>query len=180
MRIPRVVTTDQSFKGAIITVEVDTLSLGGGEAFTREVAVSADAVAIVAIDEQERVLLIKQYRHPVKKAVWEIPAGKIDVEGENPEQTALRELREETDLAASHIEQLTVFANSVGWATEKTSVFLAQGLSAVREYKRQDEEADIEKAWVPLSEALNMVYDGTIYDAKTIIGVLLAQARVQA
>ena len=130
-------------------------------------------MAIVAVDDRNRVLLIRQYRHPMERPVWEIPAGRIDVEGEKPRETALRELKEETDTTADEIRQLTVFGNSVGWTTEKTYVFLAQGLRNVPEFDRQNEEADIEKKWIPLAEDVEMVKSGTIDDAKTIIGITL-------
>lgn len=98
----------------------------------------------------------------------------MDIEGEEPEQTALRELQKETDTSAEEIQYLTVFGNSVGWTTEKTYVFFARGLNDVPEYDRQNEEADIEKKWVSMSEAFDMARSGRLNDAKTIIGLLLA------
>ena len=178
MLIPDVCASTVAYAGKLITVQVDKLSKDGGIPFTREVAVTTDSVAVLALDQHQRVLLIKQYRHPVKAPVWEIPAGRIDIANEPPEQTALRELREETDIVAKHIQPLTIFGNSVGWTTEKTHVFLAQDLENVSEYERQHEEADIEKKWVSLSTAQGMVLDGSINDAKTIIGILLALSAV--
>ena len=174
MIIPEIVASGRPFEGALIAIELDTLSRGGDKPFVREIAVVTDVVAIVAIDEQDRVLLVRQYRHAMRCPVWEIPAGRIDVEGETPAQTAARELREEADVLAEQMKLLTVFGNSVGWTTEKTYLFLATGLEGVAPFERQNEEADIEKSWVPLPEALAMIHNRTITDAKTIIGILLA------
>ena len=98
----------------------------------------------------------------------------MDVEGERREMTALRELREETDTEAASVEFLTVFLNSAGWTTEKTYIYLAEGLTDVSEFERQNEEADIEKKWIPLDKAVELVKTGQIDDAKTMIGILLA------
>ncbi|MCL2807469.1 MAG: NUDIX hydrolase [Coriobacteriia bacterium] len=174
MIIPEILSTTTPYQGLIATIELDTLSRGTGEPFMREVVAVPDAVAIAAVDEQGRILLIKQYRHSMKSPVWEIPAGRMDVEGETPLETAARELKEEADLAAKSMQLLTVFGNSVGWCSEKTHLFLAKELSDLEAFERQNEEADIQKAWVSLSEARAMIEDGSIADAKTIIGVLLA------
>ena len=174
MIIPEVLESEEVYKGKIITIKRDTLTRGDGKNFVRETAVSSDAVAVVAIDEQGRILLIRQYRHPMGRPVWEIPAGRMDVDGESPEETARRELREETDTAAEDVVQLTAFANSAGWTTEKTYVCLARGLHDVPEFDRKNEEADIEKKWIPFRDALEMVKRGEIADAKSVIGITLA------
>ena len=172
--IPKVLESQTVYEGKIFSIKRDKLTRDGRDTFVRETVVSDDAVGIVAVDGQGRILLIRQYRHPVGQPVWEIPAGKMDVKGEKPEETALRELREETDTRAAKIEFLTMFLNSAGWTTEKTYVFLARGLKGVPEYDRQNEEADIEKKWISMSKALDMVRSGQLNDAKTIIGLLLA------
>jgi len=174
MIIPAIEASSRPYEGKLIAVEVDTLNRGDGKSFTREIAVVTDVVAIVAIDEEDRVLLIKQYRHAMRRAVWEIPAGRLDVAGEAPAQAAIRELREEADILAERMEPLSVFGNSVGWTTETTYLFCARGLTGTTPFERANEEADIEKAWVPLQEALAMIKDGTIADAKTIIGIMLS------
>ena len=175
MNIPEIIESEVAFSGKLITIDRETLSSKGKPAFIREVATTTDSVAVVALDEQQRILLISQYRHPMRGVVWEIPAGRIDVEGEAPEQTALRELREETDIVARSIKPLTIFANSVGWTTEKTHVFLASNLEDAPAFERHDEEADIKKQWVYLTEAQKMVEKGEIFDAKTVIGILMAK-----
>lgn len=177
MIIPEVLESEEVYKGKIITIKRDTLTRGDGKNFVRETAVSSDAVAVVAIDEQGRILLIRQYRHPMGRPVWEIPAGKMDVDGEQPEETAIRELQEETDTTAESVELLTLFLNSAGWTNEKTYVYMAKGLRNVPEFQRENEEADIEKKWVSLEDAYEMVITGELDDAKTVIGILLAKDR---
>lgn len=177
MIIPEVLESEEVYKGKIITIKRDTLTRGDGKNFVRETAVSSDAVAVVAIDEQGRILLIRQYRHPMGRPVWEIPAGKMDVDGEQPEETAIRELQEETDTTAESVELLTLFLNSAGWTNEKTYVYLAKGLRNVPEFQRENEEADIEKKWVSLEDAYEMVITGELDDAKTVIGILLTKDR---
>ncbi len=174
MNLPKVLESETVYEGKITSIRRDTLTRGDGKTFVRETAVSGDAVGIVALDEKERVLLIRQYRHPMGRPVWEIPAGRMDVDGETPEETALRELREETDTEADSVEFLTLFLNSAGWTTERTYVYLAKGLKDVPEFQRENEEADIEKKWIPLTEAAELVRSGKLDDAKTVIGILLA------
>lgn len=176
MIIPKVLESRTEYAGKIVSIRRDRLTRGDGNTFIRETAVASDAVGIVAMDDRGRILLIRQYRHPMGRPVWEIPAGRMDVEGEKPEETALRELREETDTEASSIQLLTLFLNSAGWTTEKTYVYLAKGLKDVPEFKRENEEADIEKEWVPLKEAAERVKSGEIDDAKTVIGILMADS----
>ena len=114
MNIPKVLSSEEVYKGKIISIRKDTLTRGDGKNFIRETAVSSDAVAVVAMDEQRRILMIRQYRHPMGQPVWEIPAGKMDICGEKPEETAIRELQEETDTTAEDITLLTIFYNSAG------------------------------------------------------------------
>lgn len=175
MIIPKVLDSRTEYTGKIMSIRRDELTRGDGKTFIRETAVASDAVGIVAIDDKGRILLIRQYRHPMGRPVWEIPAGRMDVDGEKPEETALRELREETDTTAASVELLTLFLNSAGWTTERTYVYLAKGLTNVPEFERENEEADIEKKWIPLEEAAELVKSGEIDDAKTVIGILLAK-----
>ena len=179
MIIPEVLESEEVYKGKIITIKRDTLTRGDGKNFVRETAVSSDAVAVVAIDEQGRILLIRQYRHPMGRPVWEIPAGKMDVDGEQPEETAIRELQEETDTTAESVELLTLFLNSAGWTNEKTYVYLAKGLRDVPEFQRENEEADIEKKWIFLDDAVELVRSGEIDDAKTVIGILMTSGLIK-
>lgn len=175
MIIPEVLESSIVYEGKIVTIKRDKLTRDGEKTFIRETAVVSDSVGIVALDEQKRVLLIRQYRHPLGKAIWEIPAGRMDIANETPEETAFRELREETDTEAENVRLLTVYANSAGWTTERTYICLAEGLKNVPEFDRKNEEADIEKKWVPFEKALEMIKSGEIADGKSIIGISLAK-----
>jgi 8-oxo-dGDP phosphatase len=154
--------------------------LPDGEIVEREVVDHVDAVAVVPLLPDGTVVLLRHYRQPVGTYLLEIPAGKLDEDGESPEEAADRELREETGLAPGDLQLLTVFHNSGGWTTESTHVYLA---SDVREegspegFEPEGEERDLEVLRLPLDEAVAAVEDGTITDAKTIIGLLLAGDR---
>jgi ADP-ribose pyrophosphatase len=157
------------------TVRIDTVRMPDGSTADREVVDRVDAVAAVPLLDDGDVLLLRQYRHPLGQYVLEIPAGIMDVDGEAPIDTARRELAEEIGMGAADLRPLTTFANSAGWCTEHTHVFLATGLSEVQgHFEAEAEEADMEIVRLPLADAVAAVEDGTIVDAKTIIGLLLA------
>ncbi len=161
------------------TVRVDTVVTPDGSAVEREIVEHDDAVAIVPLTDAEEVLLLKQYRQPVQAYLLELPAGTMDVDGERPEQTAQRELQEEVHHRAERFEWLTTFHNSAGWSTERTHVFLGTGLSLAPPpdaFEAKAEEADMEVVTIPIDAALNLVRRGEITDAKTVIGLLLAEA----
>lgn len=171
----RVSSSETVYDGRTVAVRVDEVSMPDGSHAEREVVVVADAVAVVALDGLRRVCLIAQYRHPLGERVLELPAGKRDVAGEAPLDTARRELGEEADLRTSRWRELGCFLNSVGWTTEKTQLFLAQDVvgGARGDFATSGEEADLEVRMVALSEALGMIDAGEITDAKTIVGLLL-------
>ena len=179
MIIPKVLDSRTEYTGKTMSIRRDELTRGDGKTFIGETAVASDAVGIVAMDDKGRILLIRQYRHPMGRPVWEIPAGRMDVDGEKPEETALRELREETDTTAASVELLTLFLNSAGWTTERTYVYLAKGLTNVPEFERENEEADIEKKWIFLDDAVELVRSGEIDDAKTVIGILMTSGLIK-
>jgi len=156
------------------TVRIDTVRMPDGSTADREVVDHVDAVAAVPLLDDGDVLLLRQYRHPLGQYVLEIPAGIMDVDGEAPIDTARRELAEEIGMQATDLRPLTSFANSAGWCTEHTHVFLATGLhEAPGQFEAEAEEADMEIVRLPLADAVAAVADGTIFDAKTIIGLLL-------
>lgn len=170
------------YKGAKVAVRVDTLTTPDDSTADREVVVVDDAVAVVAMDDQWRVCLLGQYRHPFGERVLELPAGKLDVAGEAALQAAKRELEEEAELRSEAWTELTCFLNSAGWTTERTHVFLAErvfaGTDPTSEFIAIGEEADLEVSMVPLAECLRMIEVREIVDAKTIIGVLMAARRL--
>lgn len=155
----------------------DRVDLGEAGEVTREYVQHPGAVGCVALDEQERVLLIRQYRHPVRLEDWELPAGLLDVEGEPPWQAAQRELAEEADYAAQQWHVLADWQNSPGGSSENWRCFLARDLHPVTtDFERRGEEAGIVVRWVSLDEAVDAVLSGRLHNACTVAGVLAAYA----
>ncbi|MCP2032562.1 ADP-ribose pyrophosphatase [Okibacterium sp. HSC-33S16] len=148
-----------------------------GEDITREYMDHTGAVAVFAMDENDQVLLIQQYRHPVGMREWEIPAGLLDVEGEDPLVAAQRELAEEVDLEARDWKVLAEFATSPGGSDEVIRIYLARGLSSTGEaFERTAEEADIVVRWAPLDELVTAVLERRIQNPSLCIAVLAASA----
>jgi ADP-ribose pyrophosphatase len=133
------------------------------------------AVAIVALDDDDQVTLIHQYRHPLGRRIWELPAGLIDHLGEDPVETAKRELVEEVGLAAEHWSVLVDIAASPGFTDEVVRVYLATGLSVVDRELLGEEEADLVARKVPLAEAVRMALAGEIVNGAAVGGILAAQ-----
>jgi 8-oxo-dGTP pyrophosphatase MutT (NUDIX family) len=168
-----VVGTELVHRGAVLALRVDEVRMPGGRVANREVVEKQGAVAVVALDEQGRVLLLHQYRHPVARRLWELPAGLLDVAGEEPVLAAARELAEEAGLAAQRWSVLVDVASSPGFTDEAVRVFLAQGLSAVASGTgTDDEESDLTSAWVPLADAVARVLSGEIANCTAVAGLL--------
>jgi 8-oxo-dGDP phosphatase len=167
-------------RARIVTLKQDDVQLPDGELVVREVVEHPGAVAIVAIDEADRVLMIRQYRHPVRSMLWELPAGLRDVPGEPPLETARRELLEEAGYQAGDWHELADYLSSPGISTEQVRVYLARNLTVVpagqHEYVRQHEEAYLTVAWVPLAEAVRAVLAGDLRNGVAIVGILSAYA----
>lgn len=149
-----------------------------GDEVTRWVVRHPGAVAIVPFDEDERLVLVRQYRIAAGRALLEIPAGKREP-GEDPETTAVRELEEETGLRPAHLDKMVEFFNSPGFCTEYSHVFLATDLSPVSDVDHEPkvEERHMAVERYTLDEALDLVEQGEIVDAKSIIGLALARLR---
>lgn len=164
--------------GKIWDLVSETVDLGESQV-VREFVDHPGAVAVIALDDQDRVLLIQQYRHPVRMELWEPPAGLRDVDGEPPHVTAARELEEEADLRAGTWHLLAQFRNSPGGSNEEILVYLARDVSEVPDaerFTREDEEAGIVPRWVPLDEAVDAVLAGRITSPSAAVGVLAAAA----
>jgi ADP-ribose pyrophosphatase len=170
-----VLKRDIVFDGKIWDVVRETFDYNG-HPITREYVEHTGAVAILAMDDEERVLLIKQYRHPIRSRDWEIPAGLLDDDGEEALDAAKRELAEEADIAAEQWNVLVDYVNSPGGSNEAVRVYLARGISDVDAFERTAEEADIEVRWVSLDDALNGVLSRNLQNPSTVIGVLAAAA----
>jgi 8-oxo-dGTP pyrophosphatase MutT (NUDIX family) len=169
-------SSERVFAGHVWDIRRDTFDYGG-QSIVREYVDHTGAVAVLALDDAGRVLLIKQYRHPIGKRDWEIPAGLLDITGEAPLVGAKRELAEEVDLEAATWHLLADFATSPGGSNELLRVYLARDLTPTeRPYERSEEEVDIEKRWVDLDDAVSAVLERTVSNAILSLALLAAQA----
>lgn len=165
------------YEGRVMAVRADTVRMPGGREATREIVEHPGAVAIAAVDEQDRLMMILQYRHAVRRRLWEMPAGLLDHAGEDPVAAAARELAEEVGLSAEHWSVLVDAVPSPGFSEEAIRVFLATGLTEVdRPDLGDDEESELELRWIPLAEAVDMALRGEIVNATAVAGVLALQA----
>lgn len=168
-----VLSSEERYRGNIFALWADEVVMPGGASARREVVAHFGSVAVVAVDENERIALIHQYRHPLGRRLWECPAGLLDVTGEAAVATARRELAEEAGLAARDWSVLADNATSPGMTDEVVRVYLARGLSVVeRTASTADEEADLSLRWFPVTEAVRMVFAGEIVNGPTATGVL--------
>lgn len=171
------VARETAFAGKVWDIVRDTVTFGGAS-MVREYTQHTGAVAVLAIDDEERVLLINQYRQPIGTRDWELPAGLLDIPGEPPLVAAQRELAEEADLVAAEWSELTSFHSSPGGSNEVITIFEARGLSAAPAvHDRTDEEAEIVVRWVGLDEALDAARAGRLKNAPLLLALLTLQAR---
>jgi 8-oxo-dGDP phosphatase len=176
-----VANSEELLRDRFITVRSDKVRMPDNHYAERTVVSHPGAVAVVALDDASRVLLIRQYRHPVSRLLWEIPAGLRDVPGEDPWVTAQRELLEETDRTAADWRVLADYYTSPGFSTERLRVFLARGLQEVEHsYVRHGEEAQLVTAWQPLDEAVRMVLAGELHNGVAAMGILAVYAAQSA
>lgn len=173
-----VTDSERVYDGIVAAVRMDTVSMPGGATARREVVEHMGGVGIVAVNAAREVCLIRQYRHPMGERLWEVPAGLRDVEGEDPRDTAARELEEEASLRAGTLSPLVTLATSPGFSTEVVDVFLATDLSDTAVQEREHEEAEIAVDWVPLATAVERVLSGDIVNAIAVAGVLAADRRL--
>lgn len=173
-----VVSSEIVYGGIVWDIRREVFEYGDAEpvdTITREYVDHTGAVAILALDDHDRVLLIRQYRHAIGTREWEIPAGLLDVDGEPPVIGAQRELAEEADVVASEWNLLSDFYSTPGGSNEAIRIYLARGLSdAHTAFERTAEESDIEKRWVPLEEVVAAVLARTVGNSILSIAVLTA------
>ncbi len=162
------------YKGRVVGLSVDTVKYQSGNAVQLDVVLHNGGAAVVALTDDLKVALVRQYRHPVAQSLLELPAGRLE-EGDSPLDAARRELAEETGLAASDWRLLAKAYPAPGYCQELLHIYLARHLTPVEAQPDFDEELEVE--YLPLGQALEMCYTGSITDAKTIIG-LLATERV--
>ncbi|MBM7086852.1 MULTISPECIES: NUDIX domain-containing protein [Micromonospora] len=171
----------QRYAGRIFTVVTDEVTMPGGGTATRDYARHVGAVAVVALDDAGQVVLVRQYRQPVGRHLWELPAGLMDVAGEDLPVAAARELAEEADLTAARWDLLVDVHTSPGFSDEVVRVFLARELAEVpvgQRHERHDEEADLQVVRIDLDEAVGMALAGEITNGPCVAG-LLAAARAR-
>lgn len=164
------------FHGALIDVTHMTVRLPNGKQALREVVRHRGAAAVVPVDEQGMVTLVRQHRVVVGQVTLEIPAGKLDHAGEDPLDCARRELTEETGLVAERVELLTPMVTTPGFCTERVSIYLATGLTQAAAHPDDDEFLNVVR--MPLREAVTRVMSGELNDGKTALGLLMAWQRL--
>jgi len=162
--------------GKIFALRADHVRMPGGNVVTREVVENFGAVAIVAMDDDGRIPLVYQYRHPLARRLWELPAGLLDINDEAPHIAAARELHEEAGLQAETWQVLIDLDSAPGFSDESVRVFLATGLTEVERPEAHDEEADLTLAWYPVAEAVQRVFSGEIVNSLAVGGILAAHA----
>jgi ADP-ribose pyrophosphatase len=174
-----VVSSETTYAGRIISVRKDVVSMPGETSSQRDVVEHPGAVGVVALDEQGRVLLVNQYRHPVRRRLDELPAGLLDVRGEPALETAKRELAEEAGYAADTWHVLVDTLTSSGMTDEAIRVFLARDLRQVERDVQEHEELDMTSSWVDLDEAVRRVLAGELENGMAAVGLLAADRAVR-
>ncbi len=173
MTQPKVISSEKVYNGRVFDVFLDKIRDSNIE-YERDVVTHNGSAVIVPFFADKTIALVKQYRHPAKKYLYEIPAGTLDID-ENAESGARRELEEEIGVTAGKIEKLTEFYVSPGFLTEKMHVFLATELTETRQNLEADELIEIEK--ITFEQAFEKIRNGEIEDGKTIVGLILAGAK---
>lgn len=170
-----VAASDTVYTGRVLALRRDHVVMPDGRVAVREILEHPGAVAILPLDDDGSVVMIDQYRHAVRRRLRELPAGLLDIAGEDPLATAQRELEEEVGYAAREWSVLVDVVPSPGFSDESVRVFLARGLTEVgRPPLRDDEEADLDVVRLPLDEAVRQVLAGEIVNAATVAGLLAA------
>ena len=163
--------SEKIYEGKILNLKVDTVELPDKKYSKREIVEHPGGVGIITITDDNCLVLVKQYRKAIEDFIWEIPAGKLEV-NEEPRETAIRELREETGYEAKKLTYLTEFYTTPGYCNEKIHLFLAENLIEVESCP--DPGEFIEKSIMPLDELIKMLDRGEIMDSKTMIAIYIA------
>ncbi len=172
----KTLSSEMIYKGAILNLRRDKVEVINGKISHREIVEHNGGVAMVAVKDDGKVIMIKQFRKPIEKVIMEIPAGKIE-KGEEPYSTAVRELKEETGYTANKIEFLTKFYPTVGYSSEALHIYLCTDLIAGETEFDENEALDIFE--IDLDELFKMAVNGEIEDGKTAIGIMQAWAKIK-
>lgn len=168
-------SSETLYTGKIFALRRDQVRMPGDKVVTREIVEHFGAVAVVAMDDDDNIPMVYQYRHAFGRRLWELPAGLLDVGGEPPHLTAARELHEEAGLKADTWRVLVDLNSTPGFSDESVRVYLATGLTELERPEAHDEEADMTLQWYPIEEATDMVLRGEIVNAIAVAGILAAQ-----
>ena len=173
-----VTASETPFQGAKTGVRSERVVMPDGTTARRDYQVHPGSVAILALDDEERVLVLKQYRHPVREKLWEVPAGLLDVEGERPLSAAQRELYEEAHVKAEDWRVLVDVYPTPGGSDEAVRIFLARRLSAANgeRFEVSEEEAEMDQARVSLAEVVRGALAGELHNNALVVGVLALHA----
>ncbi|BBZ69374.1 NUDIX domain-containing protein [Mycobacterium paraseoulense] len=169
-------SSETLYTGKIFALRSDQVRMPGGATAIREVVEHYGAVAIVALNEDNDIAMVYQYRHAFGRRLWELPAGLLDVAGEPAQETAVRELHEEVGLRAGTWQVLVDLNSAPGFSDESVRVYLATELTEVARPEAHHEEADMTMRWFPVAEAVRMVFSGEIVNSIAIAGILAAHA----
>lgn len=172
----KTIEKEKLFSGKVIDLYVEDVELPNGKTSKREIVKHPGAVAVLAVTDSNKIILVNQYRKPLERTIVEIPAGKLE-KGEEPEYTALRELEEETGYTAKKLTKITAFYTSPGFADEIVHLFLAEDLSVLEEKRELDEDEFVEVMEVTLEDALKLVETREVYDAKTAYAIQYLQLK---
>lgn len=171
------ISGEQVFDGKLLDVHRDEVLLPNGHIATREYIEHPGAAAVLPLLPNGNVILVRQYRYPIGAVTLEIPAGKLDVKGEDPLSCAKRELAEETGYEAKHYKKLHKLATTVGFSDEWIHIYMAEGLTKGEQHPDDDEFINVEE--MPLSAAVDLVYRGEICDGKSVIAILMVDAMMK-
>ena len=171
--IEKRISTENVFDGVLLHVKKDVVELPNGHQAPREWIKHQGASAVIPLFPNGDIILVKQFRYPINQVTIEIPAGKLDHEGENPLECAERELSEETGYTAGKIWKLTSIATTVGFSNEWIHIYAAEDLKSGKQHPDDDEFINYLK--VPLKDAIKMIDEGKIFDSKTVIAILLLE-----
>jgi 8-oxo-dGDP phosphatase len=175
-----VASAREVLRSRLVAVRIDQVRTPEDNLAERDVVLHPGAVAVLALDDADRILMIRQYRHPVGRLLWEIPAGLRDVAGEESWVTAPRELMEEAGYRARDWRVLADYYSSPGYSTERLRIFLARDLEPVppaeRHFVPRDEEAHLLLGWLPLDEAVAKVFAGELHNGPAVVGIMAGYA----
>lgn len=168
----KTISSDRIYTGKVISLKVDTVEIEKRGYQKREIVEHGGAVAIVALTDENEVILVKQFRKAIEDIIWEIPAGKLEL-GESPKECAIRELKEETGYSADNLKLIHKFYSSPGFSNQKVYIYLATGLVEGESKLNDDENLEFYK--VDINEAYEMILKNEVEDAKTSIGLLIVK-----